>query len=433
MDALMLSLLLLLFSAQAQDPCAVRLDPSAVSSEINQLRQQIAQGNYTVGPELGELFKNATHCANGPIEKRDIGALLLARGALGLLSGKVDPKAAMQQFTWAYAIAGRDVFDDIYGTQVLDAFDEATTGVLPKASINLSFTRDPRVVVVDGEVIYERGQRIVTATFHLVQWLDAKGWHSQQITLKPGQEITIGGGEQPKTEEAEVTTSKTRKARKKRKKPTSRSAGRSPKPPKIPLEGPRFHLSAHGAYGLLFARFSHNTGASTGGLSLPLGQFRLRWDWSKKLGLFARGNLDPGVFSDSIPALLNQGAAGFSLGARGMDPGWTLDLGFALRAMASAQGSGPEAQEPFSKEGALGAMLALQLRQTKRTFGMHFTGLQDGFDFGAHGDLLFPEIGSTALMPSAGVILNFAHRSSDAKLSDQAFGAHFRLGIMRSF
>jgi hypothetical protein len=436
MDALMLSLLILLFSAQAQDPCAVRLEPSSISAEINQLRQQIAQGNHAVGPELGELFKNATHCANGPVERRDIGAMLLARGAVGLLSGELTPKAAMQQFTWAYAIAGRDVFDEIYGTEVLDAFDEATTGVLPKASINLSFTRDPRVVVVDGEVVYERGQQIVTATFHLVQWLDAKGWHSQQVILKPGQKITVGGGVQPKAEAPKSTTAKTRRPRKKRrakKKPTSRSAGRSPKPPKIPLEGPRLHVGAHGAYGLLLARFSHETGASTGGLSLPLGQFQLRWDWTEKLGLFARGNLVPGVFSDTIPALLNQGSAGLSLGARGGDPGWTINLGFALRAMASAQGSGPETQDPFSKELALGATIDLQLRQLKRTFGVHLTGLQDGFDLGVRADLLFPEIGSTALKPSAGVILNFAHRASDANLPDQAFGTHFRLGILRSF
>jgi hypothetical protein len=435
----MLLFLLLLFSAHAQDPCPVRIDPDSLGAEIKQLRQQIAKGDHTVGNDLNALFKRATECANGPVERRDLGALLLARGAFGLLSGSVDPQAALQQFTWAYAIAGRDVYDEIYGTEVLDAFDEATTGVLPKASLTLSFTRDPRVVVVDGQVIYERGQRIVTATFHLVQWLDAKGWHSQRVILKPGQEITIGGGVQAVVEQPtphSKPAKKTRKKRKAKKPPTSRSAGRSPKPPKIPLEGPRLHLGVHGAYGLLLARFNHETGASTGGLSLPLGQARLRWDWSKKWGLFARGNLDPGVFSGTIPALLNQAATGLTLGSRGTDPGWTFELGFSLRAMATAQGSGPEAEAEFSKENAFGAVLGIQLNREKGIFdllGLHVSVLQDGFDLGAHGDIKLPEVGSSGLRPSAGLLLNYAQRTNASALSEGAIGAHLRLGLARSF
>lgn len=430
----MLALLLLIFSAQAQDPCAVRIDTETVSIQINQLRQQIADGDRNVGAELNELFKNTSECLNGPVERRDLGALLMARGAFGLLSDSVEYAAALQQFTWAYAIAGRDVFDPIYGPDILEAFDEATTGILPKASIHLDFTRDPRVVVMDGEVIYERGEQIVTATFHLVQWLDAKGWHSHRVVLEPGENITVGGGgTQESRQPKKVAKASKKKRKKKPKTPKVRATSRSPKPPKIPLDGPRTHLKIHGAYGFLLARLNHETGASSGGLVLPLGQVSLRWDWSAKIGLYAEGSLDPGVFSKSVPALLNQGTAGLSFGARGADSGWNLDLGIALRAMAITQGSGPEHEEPFSTQADFGGNLALTLRLKGKAFGLHTNILNDGFGIGAKGDLSLAEIGGTGLTPTAGLAINFRRRMTDTRLADQAIGAHARLGLTRSF
>jgi len=430
----MLALLLLVFTAQAQDPCAVRIDSETVSTQLNQLRQQIADGDRTVGAELNELFKNTSECMNGPVERRDLGGLLLARGVYGLLSESVEEAAAMQQFTWAYAIAGRDVFDPIYGPDMLEAFDVATTGILPKASIHLAFTRDPRVVVVDGEVVYERGEQVVTATFHLVQWLDAKGWHSQRVVLQPGEEITVGGGGSQESAQPKKSTKKAKKRRKKKpKSPKVRATSRSPKPPKIPLEGARTHVKIHGAYGLLLARLNHETGASAGSLILPLGEASVRWDWGAKLGLYARASLDPGVVAKSVPALLNQGVTGLSFGARGGDSGWNLNLGIALRAMALTQGSGPEDEEPFSTQPAFGGNLALNLRLKDKDFGLYTNILNNGFDIGARGDLQLTEIGDTGLIPTAGLAINFALRKTDTRLSDQAIGTHARLGLKRSF
>ena len=166
----MLTLFLLAATASAQEaPCTERIAPQRLTQEIEDVRQGVLNGEENVGERLNRIFRDMNQCVDGPVERSDIGKLLMARGAFGILSKKVDPEAAQRQMTWAYAISGREVFDDAYGTEVQDAFDLATEGVLPRATIDLSFDRDPRVVVIDGKVIYDRGQRSVAATFHLVQ------------------------------------------------------------------------------------------------------------------------------------------------------------------------------------------------------------------------------------------------------------------------
>ena len=137
----MLTLFLLAAAASAQEPaCTERIAPQRLTQEIEALRQGLLNGEEAVGERLNALFRNMNECVDGPVERSDIGKLLMARGAFGILTKKVAPEAAQQQMTWAYAISGRDVFDEAYGLEVQEAFDIATEGVLPRATIDSPLT-----------------------------------------------------------------------------------------------------------------------------------------------------------------------------------------------------------------------------------------------------------------------------------------------------
>jgi len=423
----MIALLLLAATAQAQETCSERIGPEVLGERVQAITEQVARGDRNLGQELNQLFRTASECVDGPVEKRDLGALLLARGAFGLLSGTADAGAAREQMTWAYAIAGRDVFDEIYGIEVLEAFDSATTGVLPKAFLSLSFARDPRVVVVDGEVVYDRSKRMVTATFHLIQWLDSKGWHSQRVILSEGDEVTVGGGEgQTARAEAEATvTGRIRVQSERKRKRTKRK--------RTPLEGPRLHLALSGSYGLHLARYTHDLGASTGGLVLPAGRASVRYDLGKRWGLYTQGGLGPGLIDASYPSLLSHTAAGLSFGARGHEPGWNLDLGGGARPIASSAGVGPENGEAFSLSPDFGGNVRLVFRQPSLQLELSADILLEAFALRFEGTFRLPEIGKTQLKPTAGIALGFMQSQIQAELPDQAFGFQACAGLLRSF
>ena len=160
--------------------------------------------------------------------------------------------------TWAYAIAGRSVFDEVYGWDIQEAFDRATEGVLPRATIDLSFDRDPRVVVIDGEVVYERGPRTVTATFSSrpvarqerlalqKEWFSNPERRSSSEARRPQKR-----GERPPSKNNE--RAKPQRSNREFERDAAETR-RVPRPPGKSWKALRLHLTASGGYGLMLAR-----------------------------------------------------------------------------------------------------------------------------------------------------------------------------------
>ena len=435
----MLTLFFLAAAASAQEPaCTERVAPQRLTQEIESLRQGILNGEEIVGERLNELFRTMNECVDGPVERSDIGKLLMARGAFGILSKKVDPEAAQRQMTWAYAISGRDVFDEAYGLEVQEAFDIATEGVLPRATIDLSFDRDPRVVVIDGKVVYDRGQRAVAATYHLIQWLDKNGWHSETVILTPGEETLVGS----------ETSSRERRAeqdRKQRAEEQERSVSRSEirerkgrnarKPRSLPekLEGPRLHLGLQGNYGLMLARFVHQEGASVGGLTLPSAGVDFEWDAIKGIGFAINAHADAALLDSSYPSLHTRGAATLRIGTRGHTMGLAVQLGGAWRLSSSATGRGPEGGEAFEQKSIWGGHVAV--RYGLPTLTVHLSGEVFPDEFAIRSSALYslPPLPIWNLQPRVGLSLEGVLSETGERLDNIAYGSQMQLQLLRSF
>ena len=435
----MVTLLVLAAVANAEEPvCADRIAPQRLTQEIDDLREGILNGESTVGERLNSTFRTMTDCIDGPVERSDIGKLLMARGAFGILSKKVEPEAAQQQMTWAYAISGRDVFDEAYGLEVQEAFDIATEGVLPRATIDLSFDRDPRVVVIDGKVIYDRGQRSVAATFHLVQWLDKNGWHSETVVLSPGEEVLVGSEtssqerraererrEREEAQESSVARSQIRERR-------GRNA-RKPRKVREKLEGARTHVSLQGTYGLMLARFIHQEGASNGGLTLPSAGFAVDWDALKGLGLVVNAGGDAGLLDPSYPTLHTRGAAGLRIGARGNAPGLAIQAGGAWRLSASATGRGPEGGDAFDHQSIWGGHFGV--RYALPSISLQLSGEAFPQEFTVRTSALYslPALTLWELIPRIGLSLDGMLSQTGEKLDNLAYGSQVQMQLLRSF
>lgn len=461
----MFSFLLLATTVSAQEACPERISPEVLTERIEAIRSPVAEGKEEIGPNLNQLFRIAAECVDGPVEKRDLGAILLARGVWGLKTGLVKRESALRQMTWAYGIAGRDVFDEIYGYEMEEDFDEATDGVLPKAFIELAFAREPRVVVIDGEVVYERGKVMVTATFHLIQWLDAKGWHSAKVVLEEGEEISIGGGnpQKEKKQQAQKSTSKkkkTKKAKSKKPKKTktkktqqqkarelARSNAKKPKKTKKPkvqkppkpkrvkkkVLGPRTHIAADTTYGLILGRFAHETGAAEGGVTMPSMRFNARFDAGHIFGLFGSAEADGGLIVDTYPAAANYGALGIWFGKRRLSRGWNLNLGASYRTMPSASGSGPKYDDGFTQSPELGAHASLELRR----INLHLSTTADIFPTAlfvkGQAQYVMRLIKPLRIRPTAGLSASLLITDFSAETPDRMLGLQGSVGLKRSF
>ncbi len=429
-----LSLFLITAASAQEDPCPERVAPEAITQQMESLPERVANLSPGVAEELQALFKQTVECVDGPVERRDLGGLLLARGAWGVLSQEVEAEAAKAQMTWAYAIAGRDVYQEVYGWDVQEAFDRATEGVLPRATIDLSFDRDPRVVVIDGEVIYERGPRTVTATFHLVQWLDKKGWHSEGLVLEPGEEALVGSetSSQERRRDAEREAANNAPERPQIRERRGRNR-RRPRPPRKKLEGPRLHLQLGGSYGLLMTRFVHQKGASTGGIVLPSANAQVHLDLIHLWGVYTQASMDPGPLSEEYPAMLTRSSAGLRIGKRANESGISLRLGGAFRLAQESTGGGPAEQDPFLNQSLFGGQLGLDWRLSSIAVSLEAEAFPEAYAarFGALYRL--PNLEKLGLKPSAGLLLDWVWEDSEARLSDQAYGAQGTLVLERSF
>ena len=437
----MVSFLMLLASVSAQETeCTERVSPQVITQGVENVRQGILNGEEDVGTQLNELFHAMTLCVDGPVERRDVGELLLARGAFGVLSKKVSPEAAQQQMTWAYAIAGRDVFDDAYGMEVQEAFDIATEGVLPRATIDLSFDRDPRVVVIDGEVIYDRGQRTVSATFHLIQWLDKQGWHSEVLVLEPGDEVLVGSevssqqrrqaADRRRQEEAEEASSTSSRSQIRERR--GRNA-RKPRPPREKLKGPRLHLELEGSYGLMMARFVHEEGASIGGVALPSGGASIEWDLIKGIGFYLNGHMDPGSIQPEFPSLQTRASSGIRFGKRGRATGFSAAVGAAWRLSSESTSGGPEANSPFEQSSLWGGQASLRFVMPALTSMLQTEIFPEEYTARAQVVYHLPTIEVIQFQPRVGLIVDWVLSDTGAKISNQAYGAQAQLQLARSF
>ena len=430
-------LFIALSNAAAQEaPCTDRISPETLSERIKDLGQPIVDQQPGIEVDIQNLFEQTVSCIDGPVEKKDLGALLLARGAWGFLSEQVDAETAKNQMTWAYAIAGRDVFDEVYGWDIQEAFDRATEGVLPRATIDLSFDRDPRVVVIDGEVVYDRGPKTVTATFHLVQWLDKNGWHSEGLVLKPGDEVLVGSETssqarmQAADRERKAAETATEQPQIRERRGRNR---RKPRPPRKKLEGPRLHVGASGGYGLLLARFVHEKGAAKGGLLLPSVAGQAQFDVMHQVGTYLQFSVDPGTLSGNTPALLTRSSFGVVFGKRASEAGWSLRAGAAFRLAQESTGRGPATQAPFLNQPLLGVQFALDWRTQGFRLGIEGEIFAEATAARATGLYRLPKMEKIGLVPSVGLQMEWMTDSGTQILSDQAFGAQLFGEFQRSF
>ena len=433
----MLTLFLLAAAASAQEPaCTERIAPQRLTQEIEALRQGLLNGEEAVGERLNALFRNMNECVDGPVERSDIGKLLMARGAFGILTKKVAPEAAQQQMTWAYAISGRDVFDEAYGLEVQEAFDIATEGVLPRATIDLSFDRDPRVVVIDGKVVYDRGQRSVAATYHLIQWLDKNGWHSETVVLTPGEEVLVGSETSSRERRAEQDRRQREEEQSVSRAEIRERRGRNARKPRsLPerLEGPRLHLAFQGNYGLMLARFVHQEGASVGGLTLPSAGVSLEWDAIKGLGFAVNAHADAALLDSSYPSLQTRGAAAIRVGARGDAKGLSVQLGGAWRLSSSATGGGPESGAAFEQQSIFGGEVAVRYGLSNLT--IHLSGGVFPREFALRSSALYrlPELPVWNLQPRLGLTVEGVLSETGERLDNTAYGSQLQLQLLRSF
>lgn len=167
-------------------PCSALETPDLWAEHLDQIRDDVALANEGVAASLDELTHAAT-CTTGPIERRDLSRLWMARGAWLVLTHSSETDAA-RALSAAKALSGDEALDPIYGPGVASAFAVAEPAPNGKLQVYLPH----QVLVIDGEVRYEDGEIELPAGTHLVQWSEDEAWSSAWIDVTAGCTTSFG-------------------------------------------------------------------------------------------------------------------------------------------------------------------------------------------------------------------------------------------------
>ena len=127
----------------AQSICPERVDAEGFRARVDAVREPVAFAEERAHQLIRDVEALVPDCLTGPVDTADLAALWLARGAFELLKEDGDPFIAETRLTWAYVVGSSWAYDDIYGPQVLDVFEEVASQLLPKGTLDLSFPPQP--------------------------------------------------------------------------------------------------------------------------------------------------------------------------------------------------------------------------------------------------------------------------------------------------
>ena len=206
-------LLVFLQVAWAQD-CPERLDPDTFSARVSALKEPVAFADPSVAEEITAL-EGLVVCVDGPTYPYDLQNLHQARGAFELL---VNADAAASNAALKRALSVGATADPDYGPDIEAAF----TALPPPGAgqIDLQWSSDPYVLVVDGGVSYTYGVQPLGQGWHLIQWMNDEGWHSEVVVVSGTKVPKVGDGAAVAVVEPEPeTTKKDKRDKRDKKKP----------------------------------------------------------------------------------------------------------------------------------------------------------------------------------------------------------------------
>ena len=181
-------------SALAQETCPERLEPDAFRDRLSQVAAAASSGGETVGSRLDTLQRVAVSCIDGPLFAGDLARLFLAQAVWNLSSEAGDPFMGEQRMAWTAALGGGSEWMPVYDPFKAE-FEAGRAVATQTGTLDLSFSPQPDVLVVDGQVEYELGPREVLVGAHLVQWLSDSGWTGRLVVVEPGQTGSLVIGE----------------------------------------------------------------------------------------------------------------------------------------------------------------------------------------------------------------------------------------------
>ena len=204
-------LLVFLQVARAQE-CPERLDPDTFSARVSALKEPVAFADPSVAEEITAL-EGLVVCVDGPTYPYDLQNLHQARGAFELL---VNADAAASNAALTRALSVGATADPDYGPDIEAAF----TALPPPGAgqIDLQWSSDPYVLVVDGGVSYTYGEQPLGQGWHLIQWMNDEGWHSEVVMVSGTKVPKVGDGAAVAVVEPEPETTKKDKRDKRDKK-----------------------------------------------------------------------------------------------------------------------------------------------------------------------------------------------------------------------
>lgn len=283
---------LALSAAALAGECPERITPEALDARVRAMEEPVLFLEDDAYAALEAFEGLLDGCVDGALTPEQIARVWISVGAGDyLFSGSLRPEAELRLGS-ALALVGPQGWLEVFGPDAEQVYLRSSTVALGGALLYVGLPEDT-VVVLDGNILYERGVVPTTPGLHLVQWMEGETWSGELLTLERGGRASPGGVPIPEdlgavevTEASSPGILQRLAARERPERPPRERPEPSPEAPpaelaepaRVPAAPTGFSVSATGAGGLgvLAGRVSNEGLGVNGAATRPLLHAELR-------------------------------------------------------------------------------------------------------------------------------------------------------------